>query len=145
MSKRWGAVTTGDQPKFHFRFVRWFDSDSFLAFLNQLISRYKGRKIHLIVDNAKYHKGPKVRKWLKGKEKQIRTALFAAVLAGIQCNRVRMEGNSEEDNPQSLLQNAQRIQEQTVQEIQPISRQSGISEERTEIIRVGLSLYGAAL
>lgn len=63
-----GAVTTGDRPKFHFRFVNWFNSDSFLAFLNQLISRYKGRKIHLIVDNARYHKSSKVKQWLKDKD-----------------------------------------------------------------------------
>lgn len=63
-----GAVRAGDRPKFHFRFVKWFNTDSFLSFLNQLLSRYKGRKIHLIVDNARYHKGSKIRKWLKGKD-----------------------------------------------------------------------------
>jgi transposase len=66
-----GAVTVGDQPKFHFRFVDWFNTTSFLAFLNQLLSRYRGRKIHLILDNAKYHKGPEVREWLEGKEDRI--------------------------------------------------------------------------
>lgn len=66
-----GAVTVGDNPKFHFRFVKWFNTESFLGFLNQLISRYKDRKVHLIVDNAPYHKGPKVREWLKGQENRI--------------------------------------------------------------------------
>jgi len=59
-----GAVTVGNDPKFHFRFVNWFNTKSFLSFLDQLISRYKNQKIHLILDNAKYHKGPEVRKWL---------------------------------------------------------------------------------
>jgi transposase len=43
----------------------------FLAFLDQLISRYRGRKIHMILDNAKYNKGPKVREWLKDKQHRI--------------------------------------------------------------------------
>lgn len=69
--KAMGAVTVGDNPKFHFRFVKWYNTESFLSFLNQLISRYKERKVHLIVDNAPYHKGPKVREWLQGKENRI--------------------------------------------------------------------------
>jgi transposase len=66
-----GAVTMGNDPKFHFRFVPWFNTTTFLTFLDQLLSKYKGRKIHLILDNAKYHKGPEVRKWLEGKEDRI--------------------------------------------------------------------------
>ncbi len=66
-----GAVTVGNDPKFHFRFVPWFNTTTFLTFLDQLLSRYKGKKIHLILDNAKYHKGPDVRKWLEGKEDRI--------------------------------------------------------------------------
>ena len=66
-----GAVTVCNDPKFHFRFVNWFNTKPFLSFLDQLISRYKNKKIHLILDNAKYHKGPKVTKWLNGKEDRI--------------------------------------------------------------------------
>ena len=66
-----GAVTVGNDPKFHFRFVNWFNTKSFLSFLDQLLSRYKDQKIHLILDNAKYHKGPEVRKWLNGKQARI--------------------------------------------------------------------------
>ncbi len=66
-----GAVTVGNDPKFHFRFVPWFNTTTFLTFLDQLLSRYKDKKIHLILDNAKYHKGPDVRKWLEGKEDRI--------------------------------------------------------------------------
>lgn len=66
-----GAVTVGNHPKFHFRFVNWFNTDSFLSFLDQLISRYKDRKIHLILDNAKYHKGPQVKEWLQDKQQRI--------------------------------------------------------------------------
>ena len=56
-----GAVTVANDPKFHFRFVNWFNTKTFLSFLDQLISRYKNQKIHLILDNARYHKGPEVR------------------------------------------------------------------------------------
>jgi transposase len=66
-----GAVAVGHDPKFHFRFVDWFNTDSFLKFLNQLVSRYRKQKIHLVVDNAKYHKGPTVREWLEDKQDRI--------------------------------------------------------------------------
>lgn len=66
-----GAVTVGETPKFHFRFVNWFNAESFLLFLRQLVSRYKNRKIHLIVDNASYHKVPKVREWLEENTERI--------------------------------------------------------------------------
>jgi hypothetical protein len=68
-----GAVTVGNDPKFHFRFVPWFNTTTFLTFLDQLLSRYKDKKLHLILDNAKYHKGPGVRKWLEGNENRIDT------------------------------------------------------------------------
>lgn len=63
-----GAVQVGAEPQWHFRLVDWFNTDSFLAFLEQLLLHYEGTKIHYITDNARYHKGPKVEKWLKGKE-----------------------------------------------------------------------------
>jgi transposase len=67
-----GAVRVGDDPKFHFRFVNRFNTKSFLTFLKQLISRYKDKKIHLILDNARYHKGSEVWKWLKGEQDRIK-------------------------------------------------------------------------
>lgn len=66
-----GAVQIGKAPKWHFRLVDWFNTDSFIAFLEQLLLHYGGTKVHLITDNAKYHKGPKVQKWLQGKESLI--------------------------------------------------------------------------
>ena len=56
-----------ESPKWHFRFAKKFNSESFLLLLDQLVRYYKGRKIHLITDNAKYHKCPAVRNWLKDK------------------------------------------------------------------------------
>jgi transposase len=66
-----GAVQIGKTPKWHFRLVDWFNADSFISFLDQLLQDYNGTKIHFITDNSKYHKGPKVREWLKGKESLI--------------------------------------------------------------------------
>jgi transposase len=63
--KAFGAITIGENPIWHFRFEKEkFNGDSFIGLLNQLIRRYPERKIHLITDNAPYHKGPKVRTWL---------------------------------------------------------------------------------
>jgi transposase len=64
--KTFGAITIDDPPKWHFRFEREkFNGDSFIDLLDQLIRQYKDQKIHLITDNAPYHKGPKVRQWLE--------------------------------------------------------------------------------
>jgi transposase len=62
------AVRIGEYPKWHFRFVPWFNADSLTIFLTQLVRYYDGTKIHLITDNVPYHKAPKVCQWLKGKE-----------------------------------------------------------------------------
>jgi transposase len=61
-----GAVRIGTDPKWHSRFVHWFNAYSFVGFLKQLIRYYDGTKIHLITDNVAYHKAPKVGEWLKG-------------------------------------------------------------------------------
>lgn len=63
-----GAVGIGPKPDWHSRFVDVFNSDTFIEFLAQLLASCRGRKIHMISDNAQYHKSPKVREWLKGKE-----------------------------------------------------------------------------
>ena len=63
-----GAVRIGPKPQWHSRFVEVFNAETFIAVLSQLVRYYRGSKIRLITDNAKYHKTPKVREWLKGKE-----------------------------------------------------------------------------
>ena len=64
--KAFGAITIDELPKWHFRFEKEkFNGDSFIDLLDQLIRQYKDRKVHLITDNAPYHKGPKVRQWLE--------------------------------------------------------------------------------
>ena len=63
--KAFGAITIGEDPKWHFRFEKEkFNGDSFIGLLRQLIRQYPGQKIHLITDNAPYHKSPKVKTWL---------------------------------------------------------------------------------
>jgi transposase len=63
-----GAVRVGANPQWHSRFVEVFNAATFIEFLNQLLRYYRGTKIHLITDNAQYHKSPTVRRWLEGKE-----------------------------------------------------------------------------
>jgi len=60
-----GAVRVGEQPGWHFRFVERYNADSFLTFLEYLLRYYKGTKIHLVVDNAQWHKTKGIRKWLQ--------------------------------------------------------------------------------
>jgi transposase len=66
-----GAIRMGKDPKWHFRFTDKFNGDSFIGLLGQLLPQYQGRKIHLIADNAAYHKSPDVKKWLEAHEDQI--------------------------------------------------------------------------
>lgn len=70
-AKVMGAVRIGADPKWHSRFVEWFNADTFLDFLKQLLRYYDGTKVHLITDNVPYHKAPKVLEWLEGKENLI--------------------------------------------------------------------------
>lgn len=63
-----GAVRIGSNPQGHSGFVEGFNGGTFITFLNQLLLYYKGVKVHLITNNAKYHKSPSVREWLKEKE-----------------------------------------------------------------------------
>jgi transposase len=70
--KTFGAVTIDKDPKWHFRFEKEkFNTDSFIALLNQLVRQYPDKKIHLITDNAPYHKGSKVTKWLETQKSSI--------------------------------------------------------------------------
>jgi transposase len=63
-----GAVRVGANPQWHSRFVEVFNAATFIEFLNQLLRYYRGTKIHLITDNAQYHKSPTVQRWLEGEE-----------------------------------------------------------------------------
>ncbi len=48
-----------------------FNGDSLIDLLKQLIRQYSERKIHLVTDNAPYHKGPRVREWLEANSNSI--------------------------------------------------------------------------
>ncbi len=54
-----GAVTVGNHPKFHSRFVNGFNIKSFLIFLDQLISRHNNQKIHLSRTTLNITRAPK--------------------------------------------------------------------------------------
>lgn len=79
-----GAVSIGRSPKFHFRFVGSFHSVTYPAFLKQLVRRYRGRRIHLIADNAKRHTSTTVLEWVQADEENIEVS---------QRSRMGMEGN----------------------------------------------------
>jgi hypothetical protein len=43
-----GLGQIGKAPLWHFRLVDWFKTNSFIAFLEQLLQHYNGTKIHFI-------------------------------------------------------------------------------------------------
>lgn len=63
--KTYGAVTVSDRPRFHFLFALVFNAQTFLRFLKQLVRQYSSRKIHLVLDNAKYHHAEELEGWLE--------------------------------------------------------------------------------
>ncbi len=50
-----GAISL-DKAKFTFRFATVFNGRTFFEFLRQLVSRYPGRKVFLIIDNGPCHR-----------------------------------------------------------------------------------------
>jgi transposase len=50
-----GAIALND-AKFTFRFANVFNGTTFFEFLRQLVRRYGGRKVFLIIDNAPCHR-----------------------------------------------------------------------------------------
>jgi transposase len=68
--KALGAVSVDANPKFHFQFSEVFNQDTYLQFLKRVASRYDV-KIHMIVDNAKYHHGAIVAEWLESYKAKI--------------------------------------------------------------------------
>ncbi len=68
--KVFGAITVEDNPHFHFRFANIFNGKTFLKFLKGIERQWK-KKIHIIMDNAKYHFSPVVTEWVRSKRKKV--------------------------------------------------------------------------
>lgn len=66
-----GAVTAEANPRFHFRFAPVFNQDTFGAFLQQIIRQYSGTKVHLILDNVRYHHAKHIKGWLEAEKDRI--------------------------------------------------------------------------
>jgi transposase len=61
--KAFGATSADQNPDFHFLFADVFNAQTFLNFLKRLVGRHD-RKIHLILDNARYHHAILLQEWL---------------------------------------------------------------------------------
>jgi transposase len=72
-----GSVSKGTSPKFHFRSVAVFNSDTYLESLKQLVRQYKGCRIHLIADNAKWNMSPPVLEWMQSNKVKIELHFLA--------------------------------------------------------------------
>lgn len=66
--KVYGALTAQENPRFHFRFAEVFNKESFLSFIQHLVRHYAGIKIHMVVDNVRYHHAKLVREWVEREE-----------------------------------------------------------------------------
>jgi transposase len=70
-AKVFGTITVTDKPKFHFMFVKVYNALTFIKFLKQLVRQYRVSKIHMVLDNAKYHHADIVKKWLEDNKDRI--------------------------------------------------------------------------
>lgn len=52
------------RPRFYFAHGEVFEGESYTAFLTSVAQRYRHQEVFFIQDNAPYHRGPAVRKWL---------------------------------------------------------------------------------
>lgn len=61
-----------ENADFTYRFSEVFNGQTFLAFLKQLVRKYDGRKVFLIIDNAPCHNlPPEGKEWLRANRKRI--------------------------------------------------------------------------
>lgn len=94
-----GAVSL-DEAAFAYEFADVFNGDTFWKFLMHLVARFAPRKVLLIIDNAPYH-------WLaedgKAWLRRNRRKLELHRLPGVQSDGAYMEGDAEENDPQSVL------------------------------------------
>jgi transposase len=62
----YGTVTLEKVPDFTYRFAEVFNGETFLVYLKQLITKYAGTKLFLIIDNGPAHNLPDHGKvWLR--------------------------------------------------------------------------------
>lgn len=76
--KAYGCVTLDENPHFHFFFVKVFNAETFLSFIKRLIRHYSGRKIYLILDNARYHHAKMVMDWVEENKEKIELCFLPA-------------------------------------------------------------------
>ncbi len=69
--KALGAVTVEKNPRFHFRFAPVFNVETFGAFLRQIIRQYPGEKVHMVLDNVRYHHAKAIQCWLEENKTRI--------------------------------------------------------------------------
>ena len=65
-----GAVSVDANPRFHFQFSEVFNQETYLKFLKRVASHY-AVKVHMIVDNARYHHAITVTEWLEQNKAKI--------------------------------------------------------------------------
>jgi transposase len=58
-------------PRFRFQFSERFNKESFLKFIKRMVTHAEGRKIFLIVDNARYHHAKIVSSWVEQNSEKI--------------------------------------------------------------------------
>ena len=66
-----GAMTIEENPKFHFRFAPVFNLKTFGTFLRQIIRCHPHEKVHMVLDNVRYHHAKALQGWLEENKERI--------------------------------------------------------------------------
>jgi len=100
VSLRTGKLVTTFEPK--------FNAESFQRFLQLLlIHRPRGKRLTLVLDNAKYHHARALQPWLHQHRKRL-TLILATLQPRAQSDRTGLEADAPIGHPQSALPNARR-------------------------------------
>jgi transposase len=75
--KVFGAIVADKNPGLNFLFTDVFNALTFLKFLKQLVRCYE-RKIHLVLDNARYHHAILLQEWLEANKDKIQLHFLPA-------------------------------------------------------------------
>lgn len=68
----YGALTLEESPDFTFRFTEVFNGETFLLYLKQLVAKYDGTKLFLVIDNGPAHNLPDHGKeWLRSNRNKL--------------------------------------------------------------------------
>ena len=135
-----GAVAVGTNPQWYFRFAAVFNSDSFLALLKQLFRQCRGRRIHLVADNATYHKAREVMQWVEKTLAKIELPFLPTYSPKLKAAEYVWKETRRRAAHSRFFPTVDHLQRKTVQKVQPLSGEPSVVEKCVGLLRLAAIL-----